>query len=268
MTRDGGLPEGLYESLVTEQLLRDIAESAPVEAELADVDAALAPQVLARHVAAAVRRRLDRTRDPRERASVVNRLLSELDADPDSVVPPPRQLLSLVTPPAPGGDGGGRVRPATPLGDAALLTNATGEPALANELRAELDSADQIDLLCAFVKWHGVRLIEAQLTAARDRGVRFRVITTTYLGATERAALDRLVTELGADVRIQYDALRTRLHAKAWLFRRASGFDTAYVGSSNLSRAALLDGVEWNVRLSAVATPDLMAKFAATFDTY
>ena len=143
-----------------------------------------------------------------------------------------------------------------------------GEPALANELRAELESADQVDLLCAFVKWHGVRLIEQQLAAARDRGVRLRVITTTYLGATERAALDRLVTELGAEVRIQYDALRTRLHAKAWLFRRSTGFDTAYVGSSNLSRAALLDGVEWNVRLSAVATPDLMTKFAATFDTY
>ena len=53
---------------------------------------------------------------------------------------------------------------------------------------------------------------------------------------------------------VQYDALRTRLHAKAWLFRRTSGFDTAYIGSSNLSNAALIDGVEWNVRLSRVAT--------------
>ena len=61
---------------------------------------------------------------------------------------------------------------------------------------------------------------------------------------------------------------RTRLHAKAWLFRRNTGFDTAYVGSSNLSRAALLDGVEWNVRLSRVSTPALLQKFEATFDSY
>ena len=60
----------------------------------------------------------------------------------------------------------------------------------------------------------------------------------------------------------------TRLHAKAWLFRRNSGYDTAFVGSSNLSRSALVDGLEWNVRLSGVGTPDLVRKFAATFDTY
>ena len=77
-----------------------------------------------------------------------------------------------------------------------------------------------------------------------------------------------MIHEFGAEVKIQYDALRTRLHAKAWLFRRHTQFDTAYVGSSNLSKTALLDGVEWNVRLSRVATPTLLNKFQATFDTY
>lgn len=125
-----------------------------------------------------------------------------------------------------------------------------------------------MDLLCAFVKWHGLRLLESELTRLRERGQRFRVITTTYMGATERAALDRLVREFGAEVKVQYDTQRTRLHAKAWMFRRLTGFDTAYVGSSNLSRAALLDGVEWNVRLSRVGTPALLQKFEATFDTY
>src|SRR6185312_1873548 len=156
----------------------------------------------------------------------------------------------------------------TPLSDAALLTNAHGEPSLGAELRAELATADRVDLLCAFVKWHGLRVLEAQLRDLHRRGVPLRVVTTTYVGATERAALDRLVTEFGAEVRIQFDALRTRLHAKAWLFRRRTDFDTAYVGSSNLSRSALLDGVEWNVRLSRVATPELLTKFQATFDTY
>jgi len=76
------------------------------------------------------------------------------------------------------------------------------------------------------------------------------------------------VREYDAEVRVQYDAQRTRLHAKAWMFHRDTGFDTAYVGSSNLTHAAMLEGVEWNVRLSRVATPTLLDKFGATFDTY
>jgi HKD family nuclease len=95
----------------------------------------------------------------------------------------------------------------------------------------------------------------------KRRRVPLRVVTTTYMGATERIALDRLVRDnFGAEVKIQYDSVRTRLHAKAWLFRRNTGFNTAYVGSSNLSRSAMLEGVEWNVRLSAIATAPLMKK--------
>ena len=116
--------------------------------------------------------------------------------------------------------------------------------------------------------WRGLRLLETPLQRAREAGIPIRVITTTYIGGTEREALDRLVRDFGAEVRIQYDAARTRLHAKAWLFRRNTGFDTAYVGSSNLSTSALLEGVEWNVRLSASATPTLLTKFEATFDSY
>ena len=149
------------------------------------------------------------------------------------------------------------------------MTNAHGEPTLANELKAELDSADSVDLLCAFVMWRGVRLFAPALERVKQDGIPFRVLTTTYIGGTEREALDRLVRDYGAEVKVQYDAARTRLHAKAWLFRRDTGFDTAYVGSSNLSTGALLDGVEWNVRLVESAAPrPFLQKFEATFDTY
>ncbi len=77
-----------------------------------------------------------------------------------------------------------------------------------------------------------------------------RVIASVYTGSTEKRALDELVG-LGAKVKVSYETSQTRLHAKAWLFERDSGFHTAYVGSSNLTQSALLDGLEWNVR----ATP-------------
>ena len=263
------IEHGLHEGLLSVSLERRVALlPTKTEVNLAGVDQADQPHVLARHIERAVRSVLAATNDPTRRLAIVNDLLATLDQHEESVSPPARQLQSVRQPPGPGVLQIEDVRPATPLSEAALLTNSRGEPNMGSELRAELDTCDQVDLLCAFVKWYGLRLLEPELTRLRTRKVPFRVITTTYMGATDAAALDRLVRDFGAEVKIQYDALRTRLHAKAWMFRRATTFDTAYVGSSNLSRAALLDGVEWNVRLSRVGTPALLEKFRATFDTY
>jgi superfamily II DNA or RNA helicase/HKD family nuclease len=265
---DRPLSEGLYESVVTGDLSRTLERLTTLTSDVRKVDEADLPHVLTRHVAATVEHALTSARSTEQRLAIVNGLLDHLDQATHQVVAPPSQLLRLTAPSGPGTALMRDIRPATPLTDAALLTNAHGEPNLGGELRAEIDTSNEVDLLCAFVKWHGIRLLEQELRRLRDRGARFRIITTTYMGATERAALDRLVREFGADIKIQYDAQRTRLHAKAWLFRRDTEFDTAYVGSSNLSRAALLDGVEWNVRLSRVGTPALLEKFGGTFDTY
>ncbi|GAA2407567.1 DEAD/DEAH box helicase [Streptomyces glaucosporus] len=264
---------GLYEQLVTDRLeerlraLRD-GEWHAFEKRVGEQSS---PHVLARHIAEAAYRVLAEL--PHEdRVAEANRILDVLGAREgvqelvERVAEGPRQLVAVVRQEARGVYE--LPRPATPLSDTALLTNAPEDPSLGHELRAELATADRVDLLCAFVKWHGLRVLEDSLRQAAERGVPIRVVTTTYIGATERHALDRLVREFGAEVKVNYELRSTRLHAKAWLFRRRSGFDTAYVGSSNLSKAALLDGLEWNVRLSSVATPAVLRKFEATFDSY
>ncbi|CAN5167960.1 DEAD/DEAH box helicase [soil metagenome] len=260
--------EGLHESLVTKRLEDRILRALGLEPDFAQVDDADSTHVLTRHLGAEIGRRLASIKDPHQRLLAANHILENIPGLDDEVLSPVRELHALRTPTGPGRTDRLVQRPKTPLNDAALLTNAHGEPSLASELRAELDSADSVDLLCAFVMWHGVRLLERDLERIREAGVPFRIITTTYIGGTERRALDRLVKEFGAEVRIQYDAARTRLHAKAWLFGRDSGFDTGYVGSSNLTTSAMLEGVEWNVRLSRAATPTLLDKFRATFDSY
>lgn len=117
-------------------------------------------------------------------------------------------------------------RPEVPQSRPALLTNTRSDPTLGAELRAELVTADRVDLLCAFVKWYGLRVLEDQLTALRERGAPLRVLTTTYMGATDRTALDRLVRDFGAHVNVNYETQSTRLHAKAWLFRRLDSAGT------------------------------------------
>lgn len=263
---------GLYEQLITLRLENQLKELSSDRWHA--VDDAVGPEssanVIARHVAETARLVLERL-PANERVHAANHMLesmSTLDGAKewvDLVAEGPRQLLAIAEQQA---KGVYAIRPATPLSDTALITNSPGDPSFGFELRAELATADRVDLLCAFVKWHGLRVIEQSLEAAHARGVPVRVITTTYIGATERRALDKLVQKYGAEVKVNYELRSTRLHAKAWLFRRNSGYNTAYVGSSNLSKAALLDGLEWNVRLSSIATPEVLRKFEATFDSY
>ncbi|MGW5369442.1 DUF3427 domain-containing protein [Streptomyces sp. NPDC004009] len=266
---------GVYEQLITEDVRKALGQLEAVgwKAVDAEVSAESAPHVLARHIGAVAARRLNQL-PAAEQVRFANQILTSLGAGASgqsgpeqisAVTEGPRQLLALARQEAPGAYA---IRPLTPLSETSLLTNSPDDLSLGSELRAELATADRIDLLCAFVKWYGIRVLEDALRAAKERGVQIRVITTTYMGATDRHALDRLVRDFGATVKVNYEIRSTRLHAKAWLFRRETGFDTAYVGSSNLSRAALLDGLEWNVRLSSIATPAVLDKFEATFDAY
>ncbi len=258
---------GIYESVLTLDMSGAIQAATELCAFVEGIDDADQPDVLGAHLHRILVSALRDLRNEADRLQLARAVLGVIGRDGSAPSDPASQLLALVAPDI-AGTATAPGRPAIPLSEAALLTNAHGEPNLGASLRSELQTADRIDLLCAFIKWPGVRVVEEQLQICRQRGIELRVITTTYMGATERLALDRLVQHFGAHVKVQYDALRTRLHAKAWLIRRATGYDTAYVGSSNLSRSALLDGLEWNVRLSGVATPTLLDKFAATFDAY
>lgn len=160
---------------------------------------------------------------------------------------------------------------ARPLGSlyrSKLIANAEGDQLL-DHLRSEFDSADHVDLLCAFVKLSGVEKLRRELERhCVERGRRLRVLTTTYMGASEQVAIERLARLSNAHVKISYDEEVTRLHAKAWLFHRRSGVSTAYVGSSNLSHAAQTDGLEWNVRVAETEQPGLVAEVRETFEQY
>lgn len=159
-------------------------------------------------------------------------------------------------------------RPRGSLHASSLIVNAEGDQLL-DYLRSEFDSADSVDLLCAFVKLSGFEKLRSELERHCDaRGRPLRILTTTYMGASDALAIERLAALPNAAVKISYDENATRLHAKAWIFHRASGFSTAFVGSSNLSHAAQTDGLEWNVRITQSDQPALLAQMQETFDQY
>lgn len=266
------LPFGLYEQIITRELQRrlpaDRAETGPLSKEMSEL--------LVNHFARAMERALRAPGfDVAKSVDLCNRLLDQMEAEGpagavssgDEVLAPAEVLTAIRRPSRSLSDAERLPRPDTPLTEDALFINAPHEPGLAPELRTELLSADSVCLLCAFVVWSGVRIVLDELKEIRRRGVRVRVITTTYTGTTDPRALDEL-EKIGAEIKVSYDTRMTRLHAKAWLFERASGFSTAYIGSSNLTHSALHEGIEWNVRLSQVQSPDLLDRFRAAFETY
>lgn len=268
-------PPGLYDHPLTAAIHQVLASTPETLHQLQPLDPAEAPQRLARYlrqlseIALAA---LPEAQRQQQQLALVNRIVALLQqhspaiGEDDQLHPSARLLQELRASPLLPNEAP-LARPLIPLADGTLLINAPSEPSVGLALQAEVPSADRIDLLCAFIKWSGLRLQQEQLSAHLNVGRPLRVLTTVYMGATDRKALDWLVAR-GAQVRVSTDTRRTRLHAKAWLFHRASGTSTAYIGSSNLSSAALLDGLEWNVRLAALETPSMLAKFQSTFDAY
>ncbi len=270
------LAPGLYEELVSAALVARLASIEDALVERVALRPADAADRIAQHLAREVVRAIDAVPEAERVATgidVARRLIDEI------ALRLPRSGTATATPTDPGSvlaaigewrpDGSVRMpgRPLIPLLDTTLLTNAPGEPRLGSQILTEIESADSIDLVMAFVRRSGLLPLVAALRAHRDRGRRLRVLTTTYTGSTEAKALDLLV-ELGAEVRVSYDVTTTRLHAKAWLFHRLTAFTTAYVGSSNLTHSAQAAGMEWNVRVSGARNPDVIGKINAVFASY
>ena len=263
------IPHGVTQVLLTEGLADALGKQADeVEINEQAIDEVEVPERFATHVGNIITRKLETIESPEKRSEIVRQIMALLKYVDETPVNPPTELTAVLPKRSVNNRRLLEARPQTPLNDAALLTNAKGDPSLISEIRSEIATADNVDLLCAFVKWSGLSLLEQELCALTERGGKLRVITTTYIGATERRALDRLVEKLGAEVKIQYEINSTRLHAKSWYFHRNSGWDTAYVGSSNLSVPAMTEGVEWNVRLSKQQTGQLLSKFMRTFESY
>ena len=270
------LSPGLYETILDAGLDERLGH---VDSRLVDrrtLRAADASDRIAQHLARSLRRALDCVPDSERVAvgvDVVRQLLGEVGARiPKSNA---ADAAPLATGEALYGIGDwrpdGSVRmplgPLIPLLDTTLLTNAPGEPRVGRQVLTEIQSADSIDVVMAFVRRSGLLPLAAALREHCDRGKPLRVLTTTYTGSTEAKALD-LLADLGAQVRVSYDLSTTRLHAKAWVFHRRSAFSTAYVGSSNLTHSAQIAGMEWNVRVSGARNLDVIDKIEAVFESY
>lgn len=269
------MQDGIYDQLVTSQLEQLLREDTHAKSQIDSLEDADRPDYLARYLATEIRKRLKafpRTSSEesglgQRQVEFVNRLLRSLDepmapewiADP--VVPPARTLKAIyrtANPPQ---------QPGSPLSRSHLILNSGAEPKLGFELERELRTADRVLMIVSFLQWRGWQRLRDAFEDLTRRDKPVRILTTTYIGATDFQTLEALSRLPNVQIRISLDGRRRRLHAKSWLFERQNGFSSVYVGSANLSAPALEDGIEWTVKLSEVDSAHIIERFRSAFDS-
>jgi len=264
------LPNGLYEQLINTHLEKKLKGLRTSKDALKNFDS---PVLLSQYLAPILKKSLTFLENSQgsnvlEQIACCNdiiRLLATITNEEclnQCTIPDEGEILLSIS-----DDSLTRHRPITPLSQSSLFTGSSLEPTLIQELKAEIQTTDRIDILVSFIKWSGIRLLMDELKQFCERG-QLRVITTAYTGATDIRAINFLSSLPNAEVRISYDTAHTRLHAKAYYFERDSGFSTAYVGSSNISNPAITSGLEWNVKLTEKDAKPLIQKIQASFESY
>jgi superfamily II DNA or RNA helicase len=267
------LPHGIYEALLDECLRDTLAKRPELRTVFGKLDLEEQPGLYASFVARVLEQALREEADPEKRLALCNWILGHVADEPGRGHLEKHRLVAHLKPIlleiTPLNYGKANIpRPHTPLAESSLFTGSPQEPQLAHELHEEMRSADGVDILVSFIKWSGLRLLLPAFEDLRDRHVPVRLITTSYMGASDAPAVEWLARMPNVEVRISYDIERTRLHAKAYHFRRNSGFSTAYIGSANMSHAAITSGLEWNLKVTAQDLGHILEKFSVEFETY
>ena len=277
------LSPGLYEQIINQALNSELSEIPEACKSIAPIDRAEASKVLAQYLADVIQKGmenlLDNGGDISTQIGLANQIVTliqnttqEADFAALHVDQRAEQLLALLRQQDPrltaGKTAANLERPETSIARSSLFTGAIKEPQMYTELKKEIVSADRIDMLVSFIKWSGLRLLMEELREFTQNGGELRIITTSYMGATDLKAIEELRALPNTRIKVSYDTKRTRLHAKTYVFYRNTGFTTAYVGSSNLSNAAISSGLEWNVKVTRRDLPETIDKIAATFESY
>ncbi|GIU33345.1 DUF3427 domain-containing protein [Shewanella schlegeliana] len=160
------------------------------------------------------------------------------------------------------------IMPLTGLTQSELFCGSNAGVSLETEIKREIQSSDKIYWLVSFIKWAGIRIFKKELEEFTRSGKQLKVITTSYMGATDAKAVEFLASLPNTQVKLSYNTNRERLHAKSYLFMRNSSFHTGYIGSSNLSHSALTSGLEWNLKITSQEIPHIIEKSLSTFETY
>lgn len=120
---------------------------------------------------------------------------------------------------------------------------------LGSHLLQQIAKASTICILSSFVMKSGVAFLKEVLANAARAGADIKICTGDYLYITQPEGLTELLSiDENIEVRL-WKSNGVSFHPKAYLFKSETE-DCLFIGSSNLSKSALNNGVEWNLSVS------------------
>ena len=135
-------------------------------------------------------------------------------------------------------------------------------PNFYNEIKNSIKNSESIDIIVSFLMESGIKLIIDDLKSKKN----IRILTSDYLNITQPQALYILKQELGDNLDLRfYNNPNKSFHPKAYIFHNKYDSEI-YVGSSNMSKGALTDSIEWNYHFTKSERPEDFSNFQNTFE--
>ncbi|MDY5211145.1 DEAD/DEAH box helicase [Intestinibacter sp.] len=119
---------------------------------------------------------------------------------------------------------------------------------LLNELKKNLKECERFYFSVAFINYSGLQLLLDTLKEIETKGVKGKIITTTYLNFTEPKALEKIQEFKNIDLKVFIANKDIGFHTKAYIFENKDNYKII-IGSSNITQSALKSNIEWNVRI-------------------
>ena len=108
-------------------------------------------------------------------------------------------------------------------------------------------------LSVSFIKKAGLLLFEKEMEESLKRGVKGKIITSTYQNFTDIESLNTFLRWMekypNFEVHLDFSSFGDNgFHSKGYLFEYENSYEVI-IGSSNITRFALLKNIEWNISL-------------------
>ncbi len=267
------LSQGIYKNIINNEILSEINELTDSSAKTLPIDKEESPVILSSYLSKLLKQKLEESDSSEDNIKLINKLIQTFSDSDENLISDNEHFLAEVISNQKKieqtASKSETARPETGFLYSSLFTGRGSKIPLYSEIKKDIESSDEIYFIISFLKLSGLNLIYEDLKKfCNQPGHKLRIITTTYCGITEPKAVQRIAELPNTEVRISYNTKKECLHAKSYIFIRNSGCSTAYIGSSNLSKSAQTEGLEWNIRVTNAENEHIINAAKATFDSY